>query len=154
MFKKIFFTFLLITSTVAMAETGSMMKGESGGNEIAANVMSIKTPEINMPTPIQGSTQVFMELDNNGRVAHKLIAAYSPVAKLIQLHQTIKKNGEQYMRQVPMISIKPHHEQELKQGGFHVMLMGLNESLKEGHKVPVVLLFEDGSYINLNVSIE
>ncbi|HVV69455.1 MAG TPA: copper chaperone PCu(A)C [Gammaproteobacteria bacterium] len=154
MLKKISFAFLLIISTAVAAETAPMIKGESAVNEIAANVISVKTPEVNMALPTQGSTQVFMELDNNGKARHKLIAAYSPAAKLIQLHQTIEKNGEQYMQQVPMISIKPQHEQDLKQGGFHVMLMGLNESLKKGHKVPVVLLFDDGSYINLNVPVE
>ncbi len=152
MLKKISLTFLLIISTLAMAEAAPVKK-ELAMNEIAANVVSIKTPEVNMATPMQGSTQVFMELDNNGRVFHKLIAAYSPVAKLVQLHQSFEKNGERYMQQVSTIDINPHQEEDLKQGGLHIMLIGINEPLKKGHKVPIVLLFEDGSYLNLSVPV-
>ncbi|HVV68440.1 MAG TPA: copper chaperone PCu(A)C [Gammaproteobacteria bacterium] len=153
MLKKIFFTaFILFSSTWVAAQT-PLATNDASNHEIAANVVSIKTPEVNATMPTQHGAQVYMELDNKGAIAHQLIAAYSPVAKLIQLHQTFQKEGTSFMQQVPVINIKPSQEQDLKQGGFHVMLMGLNQSLKKGHKIPLVLLFEDGSYLNLNITI-
>jgi len=153
MLKKVFFaSLLLLSGTSAIAQMPSMA-GKAVANETAAQVVSVKTPSVNMAAPTQNSTQVFMELDNNGMTTHKLIAAYSPVANLIQLHKTFQKDGERYMQQVPMIAVKPHHEQDLKQGGFHIMLMGLKQSLKAGQQVTVTLLFEDGSYLNLNVPV-
>lgn len=146
---------LLITllSGITIGVHAAPTQPDQKNNEIAANVIKIKTPEVNMTAKNEDATQVFMELDNNGQKTHQLIAAYSPAAQVIQIHQTIRKNAEQYMTQVPNIIIPAHHEKDLESGGFHVMLIGLNKPLKEGKKVPVVLIFEDGSYINLEVPV-
>jgi periplasmic copper chaperone A len=143
---------LLLTFTLSIAEiTANDQENKPG--EIASNAVTIKTPLINEYVPMQYNTQIFMELDNHGALAHKLIGAYSPVAKRIQLHQTIKENGKFHMQQVSTIIIKPSQEQDLKEGGFHVMLIGLNQPLKKGEHIPLILLFEDGSYLTLQVPV-
>ncbi len=146
MLKKIIFAVLLVSyGSFAIA------KEASTSQEVAADVVSIKTPQVQIAAPTNHVTEVFMELDNNGNHSHDVIAAYSPIAKRVQLHRTMAQSGQSTMQQVRFIAIAPHHEQDLKQGGFHVMLIGLNKPINKGDHVPVVLLFDDGSYLNVNV---
>ncbi len=155
MLKKLILSLILLfTFTLSMAEiTMATNEQDNPTGEIASNAITIKAPVINEYVPMQYNTQIFMELDNQGAVAHKLIAAYSPVAKRIQLHKTIKANGKYTMQQVATIIVNPHQEQDLKEGGFHVMLIGLNQPLRKGAHIPLILLFEDGSYLTLQVPV-
>lgn len=144
----------LFTAIIALYASFAVAKEAptpTSSPEVAADVISIKTPQVQIAAPSMHVSEVFMELDNNGQQSHDVIAAYSPVAKRVQLHKTLQQNGHSAMQQVRFIAIAPHHEQDLKQGGFHVMLIGLNKPINKGDIVPVVLLFDDGSYMNVNV---
>jgi hypothetical protein len=49
------------------------------------------------------------------------------------------------MRPVPRIEVKAGGETKLEPGGLHIMLIGLEQPLKEGASVALTLSFEDGS---------
>ena len=87
----------------------------------------------------------FMTIKNSGNVDRKLVKADSPVAKTVELHNHTNENGVMKMRQVKEIEIKAKGQAELKSGSYHVMLIDLKQTLKEGDTVPVTLTFDDGS---------
>jgi periplasmic copper chaperone A len=126
----------------------------AGNKPLAADDISVKTPDIKVVTTDATSAEVFMELDNSSTRPCILIAANSPVAVQTQLHETITKHGKSEMDQVKTIVIKPHGDKELKLGGFHVMLMGLKQPLKLGDNVPVTLIFADGSSLQVTAPVE
>ncbi len=73
----------------------------------------------------------------------RLTAASTPVAATTELHQTRMENGVMEMRPVPGgLPVTPGTPIHMAPGGYHVMLMGLKQPLKQGDHVPLTLTFE------------
>jgi copper(I)-binding protein len=89
----------------------------------------------------QKATGAFMRLtaDRNAR----LVAASSPVAGVVEIHEMAMEKDVMKMRQVPGLELAAGRTVELKPGGFHVMLMDLKQQVKGGDTVPLTLVFED-----------
>ena len=91
------------------------------------------------------STVAYMTIKNSGAADRKLIKANSSVAKSIELHNNINDNGVMKMRQVQEIVVKANAQTKLTAGSYHLMLIDLKQSLKEGETVSIMLTFDDGS---------
>ena len=72
----------------------------------------------------------------------KLVAASSPVAAVVEIHEMAMENNVMKMRAVPGLELPAGKAVDLKPGGYHVMLMGLKQQVKEGEVVPVTLVVE------------
>lgn len=122
-------------------------------HEIASNVIVVKTPLVAKQSSAQNATEVFMELINRSEEPHKLIAATSPIASQVQLHETINNKGNR-MQKIDSISIKNESEKDLKPGGLHVMLIGLKEKLIKNNFIPITLIFNDGSWLKVRAKVD
>lgn len=120
--------------------------------EVASSVIVVKNPDVIAEPVNQTATEVYMDLDNTGKLAHQVIAATSSSAEMVQLHDMYMKKGKMYMHQVPSISIQPDSNQALD-GSFHVMLIDTHKQLTPGQVVPITLIFEDGSWISFNAKV-
>jgi copper(I)-binding protein len=82
-----------------------------------------------------------------------VVAASSPVAEVVEIHEMAMDNQVMRMRAIPALELPAGKAVELKPGGFHVMLMGLKQQVKEGDTVPVTLVVEgaDGKRENVEV---
>jgi len=140
-------------SSSAPSSSSSAITTPASVAPVAANDISVKNPSIQtMPNGAMAAA-VFMELDNKGAKPEFLVAANSPVATQTQLHRMVEQNGVESMRQIDRIAIKPNSDRELQKGGLHVMLMGLKQPLKSGDKVPVTLIFADGSSVAVEAMV-
>lgn len=73
----------------------------------------------------------------------KLVAASSPVAGVVEIHEMVMDNNVMKMREVPGgLPLSAGKTVDLKPGGYHVMLMDLKGQVKDGEVVPVSLVFE------------
>ena len=90
------------------------------------------------------STEVYVDLIDHSKHMVEVIAATSPVADRVQLHKYVGHHGK--MVQVPYIKVHAKAKDDLKPGGYHIMLIDLDQQLKPGQKVPVTLIFKDGSH--------
>ena len=52
------------------------------------------------------------------------------------------------------IEAQPGATVALKPGGYHVMLLGLKEPLKEGEKLPLTLTFQKAGTVQVEVNVE
>lgn len=95
--------------------------------------------------PGQPNSAVFMTLTNDGTLPRALVAAASPVAQSVELHNHVREDGMMRMRQVERIEIPPGQHVALAPGGLHVMLIGLKDGLAPGDTVDLSLSFDDGS---------
>jgi len=95
--------------------------------------------------PSAPNSAAFMLIRNHGDADRHLVSAESDVSNVTELHNHINDNGVMRMRQVPRITVPANGSVELKPGSYHVMLIGLKQSLKEGDKVNLKLEFDDGS---------
>jgi copper(I)-binding protein len=97
---------------------------------------------------------VFVTLRNDGADADKLIGASSTVAKMVSIHESIKKGGVMQMRSVDGIDLPPHGTVALKPGGYHIMLMGLAQPLKAGESFPITLTFAHAGKVTVTVAVK
>lgn len=89
----------------------------------------------------QKSTGAFMRLTPSANA--RLVAAQSPVAGVVEIHEMAMEKDVMKMRQVAGVDLAAGRATELKPGGYHVMLMDLKQALKGGEKVAITLVFED-----------
>jgi len=104
------------------------------------------------PAAVKNSA-AFMLFDNKGG-ADKLLSVSGDIAKEIQIHSMITENGVMKMRELPALDIPANAKAELKPGGYHVMLIGLKDGLKEGDKFPLKLKFEKAGEVTVQVVAE
>jgi VCBS repeat-containing protein len=73
----------------------------------------------------------------------KLVAASSPAAGVVEVHEMAMEGTTMKMRALANGLVLPAGQTvELKPGGYHVMLMDLKQPLKEGETVTVSLVIE------------
>ena len=88
----------------------------------------------------------YFELTNKGDKPLYLIDATSSLSKRVELHTHIKQDGVMKMRKVKEpIEIAPGKTVTFAPAGYHVMLFAMEKKLKEGDKLPLTLIFKDGS---------
>lgn len=111
----------------------------------AADDVEVIDPWAREIPPNMTTSAGFLTLKNNGSVEHKLVGAESPVTGMVELHTHINDQGVMRMRPVENMPIPAGGTTELKPGGLHLMLMMLKKPIKAGDKLPITLVFEDGS---------
>lgn len=90
--------------------------------------------------PAQKATGAFMEFKSTQGAA--LVAAESPAAAAVEIHEMRMAGDVARMRQIPRLEIPWSAVLKLQPGGYHLMLMGLKQPLKAGEYVPIKLRFE------------
>jgi copper(I)-binding protein len=91
--------------------------------------------------PGQKATGAFMQLTSPAETS--LVAASSPAAKIVEIHEMKMDGGMMRMHAVDRIPLPAGKPVALAPGGYHVMLMDLPAPLKEGETVTVTLTFAD-----------
>ncbi|MCY4315213.1 MAG: copper chaperone PCu(A)C [Roseovarius sp.] len=98
----------------------------------------------------------FMEIRNGGTTDDRLVAASSPMAKLVELHSH-REDSSGVMRMIrekdgfPIPAGKSLH---LKRGGLHIMFMGLVEPFDDGKNIPITLIFEKAGHLETAIPVD
>lgn len=95
----------------------------------------------------------FVELRAAAGTRDRLIAARSPMASLVELHDHIRDGNVLRMRRVDAIAVPEGGTVVLMPGSFHLMLVGLTAPLAEGGQLPLTLVFETSGELSLTVPI-
>ena len=99
------------------------------------------------------NTAAYLKVTNKGGEMDHLLSVSSPMAKMVHLHQTVMEGDVAKMESVDSLAIPAGGSAEFKPGGYHVMVMGLSKSLKDGDTLPVVLKFEKAGTVKLDVPV-
>ena len=95
----------------------------------------------------------YLTVTDNG-APDRLVGVASPVAAMVQLHETIDDKGVMKMRPVAGIALEPGKPVTLKPGSYHVMLMGLKSPLKAGDRFPLTLTFEHAAPVTVTATVQ
>jgi copper(I)-binding protein len=95
-----------------------------------------------------------MKIENLGQAEDKLLSASSDVAGMVAVHEHVMEGDVAQMRPVEFVPLPPQATTELKPGGYHIMLMGLKEPLKEFDTFQLTLTFEKAGSIEVEVQVE
>ncbi|OZI72069.1 copper chaperone PCu(A)C [Bordetella genomosp. 12] len=105
--------------------------------------------------PGQENGAGYLEIENDGKVADRLLAVTSPAAERVELHTVKNENGMARMREVDGgIVVPADGKVELKPGGYHVMFLKLKSPFAEGGTVPAILKFEKAGEVGVNFKIK
>jgi copper(I)-binding protein len=100
----------------------------------------VKGPWVRATVPAQKATGAFMQLE--AAADSKLVAASSPVAGIVEVHEMAMEHDVMRMRQIPYLTLPAGKTVELSPGGYHIMLLELKRQAKEGDKLPLSLIIE------------
>lgn len=85
---------------------------------------------------------VFMQINNLGGAADRLVKAESAVAESVELHQMVISGQRTVSVAVKAIDLPAKTLTKLQSGGFYIRLVGLKRPLANGAKFDVTLEFE------------
>ena len=113
--------------------------------------VKVDDPWVRATVAPQKATGAFMQLTSPK--AAKVVAASSPVAAMVEIHEMKMDDGVMKMRAVDALPLPAGQAVALKPGGYHVMLMGLKGQIKAGDAVPLTLTVEgeDGKRMAVEV---
>ncbi len=103
--------------------------------------------------PNATTSAAYMVIENKGTQDDRLIAARSPIAGKVELHNVQKEGDLMKMFPVEHIDVPASGSTVLQPGGFHIMLIDLKNS-KVGDQVPLVLTFQQAGDIELLVPVK
>ena len=110
-----------------------------------------------IPQPAEGAMAAggFMAIVNNGTETERLIGVESDIAAKVETHESkVDANGVGTMEHVDAIEIPPGETVNLEHGGYHIMFMGLNQSLVEGDMVKGTLIFERAGRVEIEFMVD
>ncbi len=96
----------------------------------------------------------FFQLNNHGDKEDALIAAQSPIAAQIELHNHIMQDGVMKMVKVNEITVPANATVALEPGSFHLMLFNPTQTLKKGDRFPVTLTFKNSGKVEVEMTVE
>jgi copper(I)-binding protein len=115
--------------------------------------VSVTAPWVRATVPAQKSTGAFMHLQSAAAV--KLVRVSTPVAETAELHKMEMKDMVMKMAPVDSIDLPAGKTVNLASGGYHLMLTGLKQQLKEGDVVPLTLqvVGKDNKTVSMTVNV-
>jgi copper(I)-binding protein len=107
------------------------------------------------PGSMNRNTAAFMKITNNMDVDDTLYAASSDLAKVVEIHETYKKENDMMgMRHVDYLVIPSNSVVELKPGSFHIMFIGLNKDLAIDQISKIKLFFRVNGEVEIDVKVQ
>jgi len=99
------------------------------------------------------NTALFMTLTNPNGADIVLSGISSPVCRAAEIHLMRHKDGLMEMKHVPELTIRGGETVRFSPEGYHIMLIGLKKTLKQGDIVPVTLSFKNGSTVRIDATV-
>lgn len=126
-----------------------LMHGEHREMTVQANAGSLTLGNATARFLIAGRPGVvFLTIENKGS-ADKLISASSNLSNKVELHAHAMDNGVMKMRPVEEIEVPANSVTELKSGGHHIMIFGVENLPEKGSKIPLTLTFEKAGKVQI-----
>ena len=119
-----------------------LLTGLMAFSSVAAHAeVKVTDAWVRATVPQQKATGAFMQLTST-QDTH-LVEIRSGAASMAQLHKIKMVDNVMRMREAEGLDLVANKTVELKPGGYHIMLMGLNAQAKVGDVIPLMLVFEN-----------
>lgn len=105
--------------------------------------------------PVSANGAAYLVVHNNGDTPDRLVGADTPRAGKTEIHEHVHKDGVMKMQQVDGgLAIPAGGEVRLEQGGYHLMMFGLKQPLKDGERFPMTLHFEKAGDLKVDIAVQ
>ncbi|HAT38687.1 copper chaperone PCu(A)C [Polynucleobacter necessarius] len=139
-------------NTVLLLVAGLSLSFTVLAQEVRVGSIKIEHAYTRATVPGQQVAGGFMKIENTG-AADQLVAASSPVADEMQLHEMAMEGNVMKMREVKAIAIPASGAVELKPGGLHLMFINIKAPLAAGEIVPVKLRFAKAGEVEVKMPV-
>ena len=121
--------------------------------EWRAGAIVVSQPWSRPTPPAVSAGAVYFSITNTGSRPDRLIALSTPLARTVEIHETLREHGNIRMRAVATVACAPGAPVAIAPGGMHVMLVGLTSPLVAGEVFPLTLKFRDAGILELRVTV-
>ena len=140
--------------TAVAAGGGHDQHASSAGAPVIVGQIAISEPFIRATLPNQPVAGGFMTLTNSGAAADTLIAARSPAAARVEIHEMAMQGDVMRMRELSDgLPLPAGDTVQLAPGGYHLMFMELAGPLAEGDRIDLTLTFEHAGEVTLPLPV-
>lgn len=116
--------------------------------------LTLNNPTVRATVPGASVAGGYITINNGGKEADRLVAASTPTADHMEIHEMSMDNNVMKMRQLKDgLEIPAGETVELKSGSYHLMLMKPVKPYLEGEKVAVTLEFEKAGKIDIEFNV-
>jgi periplasmic copper chaperone A len=144
----------VVTRLLLALPAALLFASAAGGHEYAVGHLSIGHPWARATAPGMPMGVVYLTLTNRGTKEDALVAAQTPAAARVEIHQTLLADGMARMRPLTQIVIGAGKVVKVGPGGIHLMLVDLARPLVAGSSVPLTLTFRVAGKIEVQAKVE
>ena len=124
-------------------------------NENTYNIGNLRISSFYLRGTIQRRpAAAYMTIQNLGHISDNLLSASSPMAGVIEFHETRVESGVAKMRQVRHIRVGPNTMTVLKPGGLHLMIKELKIPPIAGRIFVITLKFEHAGTVDIKFPVK
>jgi copper(I)-binding protein len=117
-----------------------------------AQTVKVEQPWARATAPHAQTAAVYLTI--TAGMADRLIGGRTAVAGRVMVHQTIENNGVMRMMEVPGgLQLTAGQAVRLEPGGYHLMLTGLTQQLKQGDRFLLTLHFATEPSMTITVPV-
>ncbi len=117
--------------------------------------IKVVDPWIPEAPPNAQAMAAFMVIENDEDKEVKLVNAFAPGFKTIELHKSVEENGMHKMLKQDVMVVPPMGSLTLKPGSYHIMLIGVQDPRpKAGDVIPLRLDFEGGKQMTVQTPVK
>lgn len=121
--------------------------------DLTGKTIEVNDPFVRAVPPGASNSVLFMTLKNSGKTDLIISEISSPLSRVAEVHMSMHKGGMMQMHHVPELTIKAGESVSFSPDGYHIMLIGLKNPLKEGTVVPLTLKFKNGDTFKIDAPV-
>lgn len=101
------------------------------------------------------NSAAYMDITNDGDADLTLVGVSGDVAGAVEVHESgADDEGMMQMEEIPELVIEAGETVSLEPGGYHIMMMDLEQDLAVGDTFQITLEFEEHDDVELDVTVE
>ena len=117
-----------------------------------AGSVTVHNAWVRATVPGQEVAGAYMEITSTKEA--RLIKVETTVAKMAEIHSMKMENGIMRMQALQGLPLPAKQTVHLAPGGYHLMLMGIQQQLKAGDTVPITLTVESAGQKRSVVTVQ
>lgn len=143
----------LVTALAALPPTGAACTAHGHLISDTAPDVDGLDPWVRSAPPNVKAHAAYVTLMNHSTEAREVMGVTSPLYSRSEIHVSKVVDGIATMQRVSQVKVPPQGTIQLKPGGLHLMLMGPLQPITKTTKVPISLLLDDGTIVNLTAQV-
>jgi len=120
---------------------------------LAASTIKVEQASARESLPGMQASAAYMVIKNTSERDLRLVGANSGKVAKIEVHEHRQQGDMMAMRKVESVVIPARSEFVLQPGGYHLMLMGIEQPLMVGEELSLQLVFEGGATLDIKVPV-